>query len=65
MIIDISHAMPYIHKRGLIHRDLKIDNIMLDSSVNSKVVDFGPVKIYESFENAFDFNKTMHSCRQK
>lgn len=59
MIIEISHAMSYIHKRGLIHRDLKIDNIMLDSNLNSKVVDFGLVKIYESFENAFDFNKTM------
>lgn len=41
IIIEIAHAMNYIHKKGMIHRDLKIENIMLNSVYQSKLVDFG------------------------
>jgi serine/threonine protein kinase len=31
----------YIHEQGYTHRDLKIDNIMLDDNFNIRVTDFG------------------------
>ena len=59
MNIDISHAMSYIHKRGLIHRYLKIDNIRVWIRVWIRKL------LISDLWRFFDFNKTMHSCRQK
>lgn len=41
--IEIAFGMSYIHSHGLIHRDLSLDNIMLNSVFNSKIIDFGDV----------------------
>jgi serine/threonine protein kinase len=40
-------ALEYIHSRGVAHRDLKLENILLDSSFDIKIADFGlagPIK---------------------
>nr|XP_034360984.1 sperm motility kinase 3A-like [Arvicanthis niloticus] len=38
---QIVHAMCYCHDIGVVHHDLKPDNIMVDSTGNVKIVDFG------------------------
>ena len=53
IIIDIVHAMKFIHEKGLIHRDLKIENIMLNSFFETKVVDFGLASISEFVIDGF------------
>ena len=45
--VEIAHAMNFIHKKGLIHRDLKIDNIRLNCIFEAKIIDFGLVRIHE------------------
>ena len=55
IVLEIAHAMNFLHKRDMMHRDLKIENIMLNSFFETKLVDFGLVKISETVFNDFSY----------
>jgi len=44
IIRDAARGLAHAHKNGMIHRDIKPDNIMLTKSGQVKVADFGLVK---------------------
>ncbi len=45
----IADGLHHAHTRGLVHRDIKPDNILLDTSGNPCIVDFGLALKEESF----------------
>jgi len=38
---QILTAVQFMHARGICHRDLSLENVMLDADMNAKVIDFG------------------------
>jgi tetratricopeptide (TPR) repeat protein len=45
LVLQIAEAFQYAHDRGVIHRDIKPDNIMLDFHGQVKIMDFGLAKM--------------------
>jgi len=41
LLAEVTLALEHVHKEGYIHRDLKVENVMLDSSGHVKLIDFG------------------------
>ena len=38
---QVISGVEYCHRNMVVHRDLKLDNLLLDSKMNVKVADFG------------------------
>ncbi|CUM66528.1 uncharacterized protein PRCAT00004195001 [Priceomyces carsonii] len=55
---QLVSGVDYMHSKGLIHRDLKLENLLLDKHKNVIISDFGFVNSYNKDKN--DFMKT--SC---
>ncbi|OBA19024.1 kinase-like protein [Metschnikowia bicuspidata var. bicuspidata NRRL YB-4993] len=58
LFAQLVSGVDYMHSKGLIHRDLKLENLLLDKHKNIVISDFGFVNSYNKSKN--DLMKT--SC---
>lgn len=41
IVSELGEALDFLHERGLLHRDLKTENVMLDEEERVRLLDFG------------------------
>jgi tetratricopeptide (TPR) repeat protein len=54
LVIDAARAVQHAHQKGVIHRDLKPDNIVVDNAGRLRVIDFGVARAVELEQHAED-----------
>lgn len=47
ILYEVSQGMAYAHKKGVVHRDLKPDNILISDTNEVKITDFGLARSME------------------
>ena len=61
---DMAKGLAYLHNRGILHRDLKSLNILLDAEEQAKIADFGLAKVkLEVGSTSTKSHKTVGSIR--
>lgn len=57
---QIGSALDYCHRNNVVHRDLKIENILISQTGNIKIIDFGLSNLYDPIKNLSTFCGSLY-----
>lgn len=57
---QIGSALEYCHHNNIVHRDLKIENILISNSGNIKIIDFGLSNLYSPLRHLSTFCGSLY-----
>ena len=63
IFLKCLNGLVYIHSKGIIHRNIKLDKILLDDNLNIKIIDFKMAAVSDN-EKAKLFSKDEHISTQ-
>jgi tRNA A-37 threonylcarbamoyl transferase component Bud32 len=59
IIVQVVHGLQHCHSRDVLHRDIKLDNIVLSDNFIAKLCDFGISRVLRKGDRLFDDSGTQ------